>query len=140
VTRVAVIAASGSALANLTAAVAAIPGAFIVRHGSSAAPLDRLLALVAPDLILIADLSTPDQGLARLAEMRQAAPAAKVVVFGGTFTARWLEATLGASVLAVLPAELDPQALGRALCDALAEAPAARRPTQDDPGALEAAA
>ncbi len=44
-TRVVIVADSGPVLADLTAAVAAMPGAYIARHGSSAAPAAVVVAL-----------------------------------------------------------------------------------------------
>ena len=89
-TRVIIVADSGTALAHLTAAVGTVPGAFIVRHGSTNGPLDGLIASLAPDLVIIGDLLAPDRALARLAEVRRAAPEAKVVVVSSTPEADWL--------------------------------------------------
>ena len=79
-TRVVVVADSGEGLAALTAAVGAMPGACVVRHGSGAAPLDRMVGAIAPDLVVIGALRTGDRAVARLAEVRRAAPTAQVVV------------------------------------------------------------
>ena len=79
-TRVVVVADSGEGLAALTTAVGSMPGACVVRHGSGAAPLDRMVGAIAPDLVVIGALRTGDRAVARLAEVRRAAPAAQVVV------------------------------------------------------------
>ncbi len=128
-TRVVVIADSGPVLASLTAAVGTVPGAYIVRHGNSAAPLDRLLAPLRPDLVVIGDLLVPAHALARLAEVRSACPAAKVVVLSSTPEASWLADALRAHASAVLPGTLEPQTLGVVLREVLA-APA-ELPTVD---------
>ena len=120
-TRVIIVADSGLALANLTAAVASVPGAYIVRHGSSVAPLDRLVAPLAPDLVLIGDLLAPDKALARIAEVRRAAPNAKVVVLSSSTEAGWLADALRAHASAVLPGTLEPHTLGLVLREVLAE-------------------
>jgi len=120
-TRVVIIADSGLALANLTAAVESVPGAHIVRHGSSAAPLDRLVAPLAPDLVVIGDLRSPDKALARLAEVHRAAPLAKVVVLSSTTEAGWLADALRARASAVLPGNLEAQTLGLVLREVLAD-------------------
>jgi len=119
VTRVIVVADSGPALANLTAAVGTLAGAYIVRHASSAGPLERLVAPLAPDLVLIGDLLTPGQGLTRLAEVRRAAPAAKVVVLSSTPEADWLADALRAHASAVLPGNVELHTLGLVLREVL---------------------
>jgi hypothetical protein len=48
VTRVIILADSGSTLANLATAVATVPGACIVRHISSAGPPNRVVAPLEP--------------------------------------------------------------------------------------------
>jgi chemotaxis response regulator CheB len=79
-TRVVVVADSGSVMAELTNAVSAIPGAHIVRHGSSRTRLDRLVARVDPDLVVIGELEAPEKAPARVAEIHEGAPRARVVV------------------------------------------------------------
>jgi DNA-binding NarL/FixJ family response regulator len=120
VTRVIIVADSGPALANLTAAVRTVPGAYIVRHGSSTGPVDRLVAPLAPDLVLIGDLHTPAHALARLAEVRRAAPAAKVVVLSSAPEADWLADALRAHASAIVPGDLHPETLGIVLREVLA--------------------
>ena len=119
-TRVVAVAASGEVLASLTAAVETVPGAYLVRHASSAGRLDRILAALAPDLVLIGDLLVPDDALARLAEVRSAAPDAKVVVLSSSPEAAWLADALRAEASAVLPGHLEPQTLGLVLREVLA--------------------
>jgi DNA-binding NarL/FixJ family response regulator len=79
-TSVVIVADSGDAFAALTAAVDPLGGAYIVRHSSGESPLDRLIASIQPDLVVIADLLQRKHAVARLAEVRRAAPGAKVVV------------------------------------------------------------
>ena len=119
-TRVVVVADSCPVLASLTAAVETVRGAHIIRHGSSAAPLDRLLAPLHPDLVVIGDLLVPAHALARLAEVRSACPDAKVVVLSSTPEASWLADALRAHASAVLPGNLEPQTLGVVLREVLA--------------------
>jgi len=119
-TRVVVVADSGPVLASLTAAVGTVPGAYIIRHGSSAGPLDRLVAPLAPDLVVIGDLLVPEDALARLAEVRRAAPAARVVVLSSSPEAGWLADALRAHAAAVLPGSLEPATLGVVLREVLA--------------------
>jgi DNA-binding NarL/FixJ family response regulator len=120
-TRVVIVADSGPVLAGLTAAVATVPGAYIVRHGSSVGPIDRLVAPLAPDLVVIGDLLFPEHALARLAEVRHAAPDAQVVICSSAPDAGWLADALRAEASAVLPGNLEPHTLGLVLNEVLAE-------------------
>ena len=124
-TRVVVVADAASVRADLTAAVAEIDGAVIVRYGSTRAQLDKLVAGVAPDLVVIGDLHVSADALARLAEIRGAAPAAKVVILSSSAEASWLAAALRAHAAAVLPGNLEPRTLAVVLREVLAESPVA---------------
>jgi DNA-binding NarL/FixJ family response regulator len=141
--RVVVVADSGAVFAGLTAAVGTVPGAYIVRHASSSAPLDRVLTTLEVDLILIGDLLFPDDALARLAEARRAAPAAKVVMLSSSPEAAWLADALRARASAVLPGQLEPDTLGLVLREVLATGapvvPFPERPTHVHPAAGAAA-
>lgn len=140
-TRVVVAADSGSALARLTAAVGTVPGAYIVRHGSSAGPLDRIVGSLEPDLVVIGSLLVPQDALARLAEIRRVAPAAKVVVLSSTPEATWLADALRAHAAAVLPGQIEPETLGVVLREVLAApAPVVHRLPRPVAPAAEAAA
>jgi DNA-binding NarL/FixJ family response regulator len=120
-TRVVLVADSGSVMSDMTAAIGSVPGWYIVRHGSGRAPLDRLVAHIEPDLVVIGDLALPAEALARLAEVRRAAPAAKVVIMSSTPDASWLADALRAEASAVLPGTLEPRTLGLVLREVLAE-------------------
>jgi DNA-binding NarL/FixJ family response regulator len=123
-TRVVIVGDSGPALARLKAAVHAVPGAYIVRHLSSAGPLDRLIAPLAADLVVMGGLAGPGRALARLAEVRRAAPAARVVVLSSTPEAGWLADALRAHASAVLPGDVEPGTLGLVLQEVVAAGPA----------------
>jgi DNA-binding NarL/FixJ family response regulator len=117
--RAIVVADTGAVLASLTAAVGTVPGACIVRHASSADRLDRLVAPLAPDLVVIGDLLAPEHALARLGEVRRAAPGAKVVVLSSQPEAEWLADALRAHAAAALPGNLEPRTLGLVLREVL---------------------
>ena len=108
-TRVVHVADSGLALATLTAAVEPLGGAYIVRHGSGQSPLDRLIAPIAPDLVVIADLQQPEHAVARLAEIRSAAPGAQIVVLSSRPGMEWPGAA------AVLSGAIEADALATVL-------------------------
>jgi chemotaxis response regulator CheB len=108
VTRVVVVADRGEDFASLTAAVGRLPGACLVRHGSGAAPVDRMVGAIAPDLVVIGALRTGDRSVARLAEVRRAAPAARVVVLSsaaetGALAGALRAEAVGARGAAVMP-------------------------------------
>ncbi len=127
-TRVVIVADSARALESLTAAVATLPGAYVARYASSTCPLGRLVAPLAPDLVVIGDLLAPDHALTSIADVRRAAPAAKVVVLSSTPEAAWLADALRADASAVLPGSLEPQTLGLVLREVLATTPRAPQP------------
>jgi DNA-binding NarL/FixJ family response regulator len=141
--RVVVVADSGSVFASLTAAVGTVPGAYIVRHASSSAPLDRVLSSIEADLVLIGDLLYPDDALTRLAEVRRSAPGAQVVLLSSSPEAAWLADALRAEASAVLPGQLEPRTLGLVLREVLetgsAVVPFPGRPTGVQPAAGAAA-
>lgn len=119
-TRVVVVADSGSVMSDLTAAIGSMAGAYIVRHGSGRARLDRLVAHIAPDLVVIGDLQQPKEALARLGEVRRAAPDAKVVILSSTPEASWLADALRAEASAVLPGSIAPHTLAIVLREVIA--------------------
>jgi len=119
-TRVVVVADSGAVLASLTTAVGTVPGAHIVRHGSSSRRLDLLVGHLRPDLIVIGDLQVPEDALARLAEIASAAPEAKTVVLSSSPEAGWLADALRAHAAAVLPGNVEPLTLGVVLREVVA--------------------
>ena len=121
--RVVVVADSGAVFASLTAAVGTVPGAYIVRHASSSAPLDRVLGTLEVDLVVIGDLLSPDDALARLAETRREAPAAAVVVLAAEHDAAWLADALRAGAAAVLPGGVDGATLELVLREVLVTEP-----------------
>jgi DNA-binding NarL/FixJ family response regulator len=130
-TRVVLVADSGPVLAGLTAAVGTVPGAYIVRHGSTSSPLDRLVAPLAPDLVVIGDLLVPTNALARLGEVRRAAPAALVVVLTSSPAASWLADALRVRATAVLPGDLEPHSIGVVLREVLAARTVPRLPVDE---------
>ena len=74
---------------------------------------------------MIGDLLAPEDALARLAEVRGAAPDAQVVVLSSSPEAGWLADALRAKASAVLPGRMDPETLGLVLREVLAERDAA---------------
>jgi DNA-binding NarL/FixJ family response regulator len=140
VTRVVVAADSGPVLAGLTAAVGTVAGTYIVRHGSSSSPLDRLVAPLAPDLVVIGALVVPTNALARVGEVRRAAPAASIVVLTSAPSGSWLADALRARACAVLPGHLEPDGVGDVLREVLAARSVPSLPLRAPDGHLPAEA
>jgi len=122
VTRVVIVADSGSTMQAVTATVTSIRGAHIVGYGSSRTRLERILARARPDLVVLADVHTPDVAVARLMEVENAMASAKVVVISARSDAGWLAEALRARAAAVVPGRLDPRTLGVVLREVVDEA------------------
>ena len=120
-TSVLVIADSGRALAELTAAVQTVSGTYIARHASGCRSLDRIVSALSPDVVVIGELASGRDALDRLAEIRRSAPAAKVVLLSSRTDADWLADALRAHASAVLPGAVEAQTLGAVLREVIAE-------------------
>ena len=120
-TSVLVIADSGRALADLTAAVQTVSGTYIARHASGSKSLDRIVSVLSPDVVVIGELAAGQDALDRLAEIRRSAPAAKVVLLSSRSDADWLADALRAHASAVLPGAVEPHTLGAVLREVIAE-------------------
>jgi DNA-binding NarL/FixJ family response regulator len=118
-TRVVVVAESGSVMCRLTAAIGSVPGWYVVRHGSGLAPLDRVVANLEPDLVVIGDPERPADALARLAEVRRAAPGAIVVMLSAKREPSWRADALRAGASAVLSGHAEPETLAIMLPEAI---------------------
>jgi len=115
VTSVLVAAASGASMVALTKAVGTIKGAHIVRYGSSRVPLGPLAGSLGPDLVVIDDPKIAEHAKARVAEVRRAAPKAKVVLLSPFAPCAPIASELRALTTTVMPSDLDPGRLGSAL-------------------------
>jgi hypothetical protein len=114
-TRVLVAAASGASMAALTQAVSTIKGAHIVRYGSSRVPLGLLAESLCPDLVVIDDPKIAPHAKARAAEVRRAAPQARIVVVNPCSPSASVSGELHALAVTMMPSDLDPGRLGSAL-------------------------
>jgi DNA-binding NarL/FixJ family response regulator len=122
--RAVLVAGSGAVMATLTESLCAMRDVEIALHASGRAPLGALVAPVAPDLVIVDEMEWFGLALARVAEAREAAPEAVVVVLARPLRAARAQA-LRAGATAVLPRDLDPAALGTALREALNPSPLA---------------
>jgi DNA-binding NarL/FixJ family response regulator len=123
--RAIVIADSGSALSSLTSALVAFDGVDIVRHASGRTRVESLIRSFAPDIVLIDEMRWPPLALARIAEVRRAAPAASIVVLAERLEGSWLADALRGGAAAVMPAGADPETFRQVLSEVLARIPAA---------------
>ena len=118
-TRVMVVADSGPVMARLTAALAELPGAEIVRHANARSPLGQLVAAHTPDVVLVGDLTRPVLAVQVAAQVRAAAPEARTVVLASDPGASWLARALRAGASAVVPGDVDAATLATVLQDVL---------------------
>ena len=88
------------------------------------------------DLVVIGDLAVAGEALARLGEVRRAAPTAKVVILSSRPDASWLADALRADACAVLPGCVEPETLAIVLREVIAEGDGERTAT---PAAIELA-
>lgn len=118
-TRVMVVADSGPVMARLTAALAQLPGAEIVRHANARSPLGQLVLAHMPDVVLVGDLTRPVLAVQVAAQVREVAPDARTVVLASDPRATWLAQALRAGASAVIPGDVDAATLVMVLQDVL---------------------
>jgi len=123
--RAIVIADSGPVLASMTTALIDIDGVEIVRHANGRSRVEDLVRGFAPDLVLIDEMRWAPLALARVAEVRRAAPAASIVVLADRLEGSWLADALRMGAAAVMPASADPETFRQVLTEVLARIPAA---------------
>jgi DNA-binding NarL/FixJ family response regulator len=124
-TRVVLVADSGPVMAALTQSLCAMRDVEIARHASGRAPIGALVGPVAPDLAIVDEMSWFGLALARVAEIREAAPNAVVIVLAHRPLRASRAQALRAGATSVLPRDLDPVALGFAVREVLNSSPLA---------------
>jgi DNA-binding NarL/FixJ family response regulator len=122
--RALVIADSGPALADLTLALFELKNVEL-RHANGRTQVTRLARAFAPDLVVIDDMRWPRQAMARIAEVREAAPHAAIVVLTEELEGNWLADALRQGAAAVLPTTADAETLREVFADVLTRVPAA---------------
>jgi DNA-binding NarL/FixJ family response regulator len=120
-TSVIVVADCGSPMASLTTALAEIDHLEIVRHASARGPLGPLVRKLQPDLVFIDEVHWPALILTRVAELREHAPDAAIVVLTSHPESPWLGEVLWAGAAAVASTNLDRPMLQRLVTEVLAE-------------------
>jgi DNA-binding NarL/FixJ family response regulator len=120
-TRVMVVADCGTPMATLTTALARIRHVDIVRHASARGPLGPMVRKLEPDLVFIDEVHWPALILHRVAELREHAPGAAIVVLTSHPDAPWLADALRAGATAVASTKLDQPTLARLVGEVLSE-------------------
>jgi DNA-binding NarL/FixJ family response regulator len=118
-TRVIVVADSGSALAGLTRGLSRTKDVEIVRYANGQSNLGPLLRRFAPDLVLLDERRAPAVALDRIAEVVRAAGRAPVIVLV-PWSVGWVPDALRAGAAAVLPVDVDPSSLDTVIHEVLA--------------------
>jgi DNA-binding NarL/FixJ family response regulator len=116
--RAAVVAGTGTAMADLTLRLGTMRDLEISLHASGRTPIGLLLRRAAPDVVLIDERGSVARALVRVAEARLAAPAAPAIVLS-PFRARWSCDALDAGVAVTLPLDPEPALLELAIRGAL---------------------
>jgi DNA-binding NarL/FixJ family response regulator len=118
--RAIVVADSGAVHASLTQRLAGNDRIELVRHASGRTNVEPQMRGFAPDLVLLHDMELPLRALARVQEIRRAAPGATIVVLAERLQGAWLAEALrlGATVL---PADVDQSAFARVLAEVLGD-------------------
>jgi DNA-binding NarL/FixJ family response regulator len=124
-TRAVLVADSGPVMAALTESLLRMPDVEITRHASGRAPIGALVGPMAPDLAIVDEMGWFGLALARVAEIREAAPQTVVIVLASRPLRASRSQALRAGATSVLPRDLDSTALGVAVRDVLHPSPLA---------------
>jgi DNA-binding NarL/FixJ family response regulator len=119
VIRALVIADSGVVMSQITTTLWRLGNVDIVAHANGRAPVDAMVRAVGPDVVLIDEMAWTGLALARIAEVREAAPLAAVVGLAERPDAPWVLSGLRAGAAAVVPRGLEPATLGLVLDEVL---------------------
>lgn len=122
--RALVIADSGPAMADLTRAVVAL-GGMQLRHANGRTHVTALVRGFAPELVLIDEMHWAPRALARVAEVRRAAPDAAIVVLAEQLEGAWLAEALRMGAAAVMPSGSDEETFRQVLGEVLNRVPLA---------------
>jgi DNA-binding NarL/FixJ family response regulator len=117
--RVLVIADSGAAMATITASLALLPEVHIAGYASGVSRVDRILHGTPVDVVLVDEMARSGLALARVAEIREAHPAAAIVGLTARPESGWARDGLRAGAAAVVPRDLAAAVLGAVLHDVL---------------------
>jgi DNA-binding NarL/FixJ family response regulator len=116
-TRAIIIADSGPVFASLTEHLLATTRAEIVRHASGRVEVEAQVRSFTPDLVLLHDMGLPLRALARVQEIRRAAPDAVIVLLAERPEASWLGQALRLGATATMPADSDATIFERILTE-----------------------
>ena len=119
-TRTVVIANDGQTMASLTKALVRLDGVQVVRHLSGRVAVESLVRKAAPALVVLGEMRWPALAMARIAEVRHAAPAAALLVSYSDPEADWLAEALRCGATAVLPDNSDELTFALVIREALA--------------------
>jgi DNA-binding NarL/FixJ family response regulator len=126
--RTLIVADEGGVFAAVTAMVSGIDRVEIAGYASGAAPIDRIVAAMAPDVVLVDEMRWSGLALARIREARAADALAVVVGLARRPDAGWILEGLHAGATAVVPREMAPATFAQLLRETLAGDRGAREP------------
>jgi DNA-binding NarL/FixJ family response regulator len=117
--RAIIVADSGAVLASLTQLVAGLDRIELVRHASGRTNVEPQMRGFAPEIVLIDDMGLASRALARVREVRRAAPDAAIVVMAERIESAWLGQALRLGAAAVMPASADPATFRTVIAEVL---------------------
>jgi DNA-binding NarL/FixJ family response regulator len=105
--RLLVVADSGAVMSAITQSLHRLRGVEIVAYASGRARLDAVVRAVAPDVVLIDEMRRSGRAAERIAEVRGALPAARVIGLTDRLESPWVIDALRAGASTVVPCDLD---------------------------------
>jgi DNA-binding NarL/FixJ family response regulator len=113
--RVLIVADEGAVLAAITAAVCRLDRVEIAGYASGRAHVDRIVAAMAPDVVLVDEMRWSGLALARIAEARAADALSVIVGLAHRADADWIVEGLRAGATAVVPRDMPPATFSQLL-------------------------
>jgi DNA-binding NarL/FixJ family response regulator len=110
--RVLLIADSAITVEAIRCALRHVPELRPAGYANGRTAVGAVVAPLAPDLVLVDEMATPERAIARISETRMAAPAAKVILLTSTPLAGWIVRAARAGASAVISKAVQPVTLG----------------------------
>jgi DNA-binding NarL/FixJ family response regulator len=109
--RLLVVADSGPVMSAITQSLHRVRGVEIVAYASGRARLGAVVRAVGPDIVLIDEMRRSGTAAVRIAEVRDALPAAGVIGLTDRLESPWVIDAMRAGASTVVPCDLDPTTL-----------------------------
>jgi DNA-binding NarL/FixJ family response regulator len=120
-TRVLIVADSGAAMRSITASLQPLRHIEIAGYAAGGRRVGDLVRSLAPDVVIVDEMSRVGLALARIGEIRTAVPAVSIVGLAARPDSSWIVEGLRAGAGAVVPRQLGSELLGQVLDHAVAQ-------------------